>query len=304
MKPLPHTRDSARVSTGLARLDALLGGGLLPGTLTVVYGATGIGKTHLGLAFAQQGLAQEAAPGILFDMNGRVDSQQHREYAERLFDWRLSPWKYEPAPWAPALPDFEAVAAMAYCDEYNHTGRVADVQEGRDGSREFSWSWKAAHNREFRRILPFFYFHFCLGCRRVVVDGLEPAGRGVESLQYHLFYEIYAQAIHRDFDVAAAEILIPVWKYRDFIQQRSYPHERIATLLLVTTEETTINDLIARRVTEGDPGALANTILLMGKTIHGGRVGRCFHVAKHRGSSCSDELAEYRIGDGGIEFVS
>ena len=29
----------------------MLGGGLLPGTLTVVYGATGIGKTHLGLAF-------------------------------------------------------------------------------------------------------------------------------------------------------------------------------------------------------------------------------------------------------------
>ena len=33
----------------------MLGGGLLPGTLCVVYGATGIGKTHLGLHFAHAG---------------------------------------------------------------------------------------------------------------------------------------------------------------------------------------------------------------------------------------------------------
>src|SRR5439155_19992380 len=43
---------TSRVSTGVERLDAMVGGGLLPGTLTVVYGATGIGKTHLGLVFA------------------------------------------------------------------------------------------------------------------------------------------------------------------------------------------------------------------------------------------------------------
>jgi len=33
----------------------MLGGGLLPGTLCVAYGATGIGKTHLGLHFAHAG---------------------------------------------------------------------------------------------------------------------------------------------------------------------------------------------------------------------------------------------------------
>ena len=41
----------------------MLGGGLLPGTLTVVYGATGIGKTHLGLTFAHQGGRPTAPPG-------------------------------------------------------------------------------------------------------------------------------------------------------------------------------------------------------------------------------------------------
>ena len=45
----------ARQSTGIASLDDLLGGGLLPGTLTVVMGATGIGKTQLGLGYANAG---------------------------------------------------------------------------------------------------------------------------------------------------------------------------------------------------------------------------------------------------------
>ena len=53
---------TARVSTGLSRLDEMLGGGLLPGTLTVVYGATGIGKTHLGLTFAHHGAPPTAPP--------------------------------------------------------------------------------------------------------------------------------------------------------------------------------------------------------------------------------------------------
>ncbi|NLY99037.1 MAG: recombinase RecA, partial [Pirellulaceae bacterium] len=37
--------SNRRLSTGIARLDDLLGGGLLPGTLAAVVGSTGIGKT-------------------------------------------------------------------------------------------------------------------------------------------------------------------------------------------------------------------------------------------------------------------
>ena len=66
----------------------MLGGGLLPGTLTVVYGATGIGKTHLGLTVADHGRVANGARGVVLDMNGRGDSQQHDEYAARLFDCR------------------------------------------------------------------------------------------------------------------------------------------------------------------------------------------------------------------------
>ena len=56
--------EPARHSTGLARLDEMLGGGLLPGTLTVVVGATGIGKTQLGVQFADAGARQEGRRGI------------------------------------------------------------------------------------------------------------------------------------------------------------------------------------------------------------------------------------------------
>jgi KaiC/GvpD/RAD55 family RecA-like ATPase len=50
---------TARTSTGISKLDEMLGGGLVPGTLCVVYGATGIGKTHLGLHFAHAGVGAE-----------------------------------------------------------------------------------------------------------------------------------------------------------------------------------------------------------------------------------------------------
>lgn len=44
-----------RVSTGLPRLDAMLGGGLWPGTATIVAGPSGAGKTIMGMHFAHAG---------------------------------------------------------------------------------------------------------------------------------------------------------------------------------------------------------------------------------------------------------
>ena len=83
--------DTPRLSTGIDGLDDLLGGGLLPGTLTAVVGSTGIGKTQFGLQFAQAGLEQEGRRGILFDMCARGDSQNHADYARRMFGWELQP---------------------------------------------------------------------------------------------------------------------------------------------------------------------------------------------------------------------
>ena len=57
---------------------------------TSTIGATGIGKTQLGLSFSNQGRSQEGERGIFFDLTARGDSQNHSEYASRMFDWTLT----------------------------------------------------------------------------------------------------------------------------------------------------------------------------------------------------------------------
>ena len=92
-----------RLSTGIPGLDELLGGGLLPGTLTVLAGATGIGKTQFGVQFSHAGQRQEGRRGVIFDMACRGDAQSHADYARRMYDWQLAK---ADAGRAPGLDDF------------------------------------------------------------------------------------------------------------------------------------------------------------------------------------------------------
>ena len=80
---------NARQGFGIEKLDRDLGGGLLPGTLTVVAGATGIGKTQLGLNWADAGAAAEGSRGVICDLTSRGDSQNHLSYARSQFSWEL-----------------------------------------------------------------------------------------------------------------------------------------------------------------------------------------------------------------------
>ena len=66
-----------RLSTGIPGLDEKIGGGLLPGTMTVLFGSSGIGKTQLGLQFLAA--APQEKRGVIFDMTARGDSQNHAE---------------------------------------------------------------------------------------------------------------------------------------------------------------------------------------------------------------------------------
>jgi len=50
-------QPAGRLSTGITGLDAMLGGGLLPGTSTLLLGTPGAGKTNTGLQFVTAGLA-------------------------------------------------------------------------------------------------------------------------------------------------------------------------------------------------------------------------------------------------------
>ncbi|NJE42180.1 gas vesicle protein GvpD [Thermococcus sp. GR6] len=49
--------ESARISTGIPGLDAMLNGGLIPGRTYLVKGAPGTGKTTLAMHFAMAGIA-------------------------------------------------------------------------------------------------------------------------------------------------------------------------------------------------------------------------------------------------------
>jgi KaiC/GvpD/RAD55 family RecA-like ATPase len=291
----------ARVSTGIERLDSLLGGGLLPGTLTVVYGATGIGKTHLGLGFAHHGRQAEGSPGLLFDMNGRGDSQQHHEYAARLYGWALGRWTHTVTPMSPPYPAAEQMDAF-YCDALPWVGKLRDYQVPSGDGFELDWSWKASYNHALYTVRPFVYFHLGAGSRRIVVDGVEPMDVPGDYIQPLIFDELYRKVIHRDSDTLGMEICLPVWKHREFIDAHRYEHAEVTTLLLVTTEERQLEHLIARKVAAGDVGAVANTILVMGSERVGNRLGRFVCVVKHRGSAMSDEIVEYRVGEQGIAF--
>jgi RecA/RadA recombinase len=291
-----------RASTGLPKLDDMLGGGLLPGTLTVVYGATGIGKTHLGLTFAADGAGADGARGLVFDMNGRGDSQQHDAYAARLFAWDLRPWTHTVTPMSDPYPPPGQMAAF-YSNAFRWVGRVRDFQTPTaDGGWEFDWTWKAAYNHALYTVRPFMYFHFAAGTRRVMVDGVEPMDTPTDSIQFFMFDELYRKTIHRDAETLGMEICLPVWKHREFLDGHRYEHAQLTTLLLVTTEETRLEDLLARKVAVGDLGATANTIVVMGSERIGSRLARMLCVVKHRGSAMSDEIVEYAIGPGGLAF--
>ncbi|HTI53042.1 MAG TPA: ATPase domain-containing protein [Verrucomicrobiae bacterium] len=292
---------TTRVSTGSPKLDEMLGGGLLPGTLTVVYGATGIGKTHLGLSFCDHGARADGARGIVFDMNARGDSQQHHAYAARLHGWDLKRWTHTVLPMADPYPPAEQMQAF-YCDALPWVGKLRDYQVPTADGLEFDWNWKAQYNQALYTVRPFVYFHLGAGSRRIVVDGVEPMDVPGDYVQPYIFDDLYRKVIHRDSETLGMEICLPVWQHKTFIDAHRYDHAAVTTLLLVTTEETQLEHLIARKVAAGDIGAVANSIVVMGSERVGKRLGRFLCVVKHRGSAKSDDIVEYRVTERGFEL--
>ncbi|TVS08689.1 MAG: recombinase RecA [Planctomycetaceae bacterium] len=231
-----------RQSTGVPGLDQRLGGGLLPGTLTVVAGATGIGKTQLGLQFARAGLTapDEQRGGVIFDVSARGDSQSHQDYARRMFDYRGS--------------------------------RVTR----RDLDHDQWHRWQAELNARLGSAIAFLYGNFVQGVRRVVFDGIEPADRPQESIQWNLLEYVYHQIVRKD----------PEWVARDLFRQHyrpqaraaaqhSYDPQQIGCLMLSTSHDTMLDELISRPLDEGDSLTNANLRAASGRR----RVLRPAHVA-------------------------
>ena len=150
-------------STGVPFLDDMLGGGLEPGTLTVVHGATGVGKTQLGLSFLNQGLGCEGRRGALVDLTTRGDSQQHDSYARRLFGWELTDGGI----------DRDDVWALEKTLPDRFTGLdYSGTPVTRANVTEDEWRrWQARLNQRLEAVTRFLYSHFVRGARRVPIDG-------------------------------------------------------------------------------------------------------------------------------------
>lgn len=290
--------SSARLGTGISRLDELLGGGLLPGTLTVVLGATGIGKTQLGVQFAAQGLLEEGQRGVIFDMTARGDSQSHSEYAERISRWRLRAFDGERFQPADVWHLDRALADLA--SPFAGAGRRVTTGELTEDERR---AWKAEHNRKLQQTIAFFYGNFAHGVRRCVIDGVEPADSLRDSFQIELFEYIYQQILRKDAAWVARDLFRAQYReHEPAVLRHEYDPRRIGCLLLCTTHDVMLDALLSRPLQSGDVLSNANTIILMGKTREGSKLGRALCVAKHRGSACDESIVPYEIASDGLRL--
>src|SRR3954453_18942277 len=76
-----ESQDDVRVSSGVTEFDRVLGGGIVPGTLVLLGGDPGIGKSTLVLQ-AASALAMPNAPGLY--VSGEESAQQIKLRADRL----------------------------------------------------------------------------------------------------------------------------------------------------------------------------------------------------------------------------
>ena len=290
---------AARLSTGIAGLDDLLGGGLLPGTLTVLVGATGIGKTQLGLQFANAGQSEEGRRGVIFDMASRGDSQNHAGYADRLHSWPLSTCDYHEQV---DLTGF--YAPQRQHGDYLHIFDYVGKRVTRRDLEFDDWqAWQAQLNQRLRGAIAFLYGNFVQGCRRVVVDGFEPTDRPSDSIQLNLFEYVYHQVLRKDPEWAARDLFREQYRANSEAAARhNYDPAEIGCLMLYTSHETMLDDLISKPLSEGDALSNANTLIYLGKVRDGNRIGRGLYIAKHRGSACDERIISYTITEQGLKI--
>lgn len=289
-----------RHSTGIPKLDAALGGGLIPGSLTVVLGATGIGKTQLGITYADAGAKQEGERGIIFDLTTRGDSQNQADYAQRICDWQMSSRDPEQALDVNAVWDSKAARAD-FMHVFRRSGRRVTIH---DMEREDWIEFKADLMKKLDRTIGFFYGNFVHGVRRAVIDGVEPTDRDADSFQFHLFDYIYHQILRKDDDWVARDLFRAAFRSQQAtIEQHRYDFNDVSGLLLYTSHEVMLHDLIRRPIQSGDVLSNANTIIMMGKTETDGRIGRSIYVAKHRGSMCDETIMPFQITSEGIQVL-
>ena len=297
----PMEDAHARISSGVPGLDEALSGGFLPGSLVVIAGATGIGKTQLGLQCLLAGTGNQNHRGAILDLSSRGDSQQHQPYAERLGGWRPKLVGAEAVPMAPEQlfdPRSEWPDGLQLW-EYDGRPLVAAWQN-QDDRDALQRDW----NRALERLTAFLYGHRIRGNDRLLIDGIEPVERYDQNAQWQMIEYAYQRVWRREPDWVARELFRQRFReHAPLVAEHAYdPHQGVA-ILLVTTTSALLNDLIARPLSDGDLSAGANTLIYLGRIQDGSRMRRGLYIAKHRGSRCSDACHEVVIDQDGIALV-
>ena len=162
-------------------------------------------------------------------------------------------------------------------------------------------NWQAELNAKLRTAIGFLYGNFVDGKRRIVVDGVEPADRPQESIQFQLFEYVYHQIVRKDPEWVARDLLREAYRrHSEEAARNRYDPGQIACLLLYTSHESMLEELLSRPLDEGDLLSNANTLIYLGKLRDGNRIRRGLYIAKHRGSVCCDEIRMYEITDRGL----
>lgn len=284
-----------RLTTGLAELDEALGGGLLPGTLTIIAGATGVGKTQFGMHFLQADAAQHQPAGAIIDLSSRGDSQNHDGYTQRMFGRALTSvdiWnETSVSPFTSGRPA-DGIPFLGYGGK-----RVLRSQMDVD-----QWhAWQSEMNRRMPQLFRFVYGHLIHGTRRFVIDGIEPQETPGDSLQLDMAELIYHRMLRQEHDWLAREVLRENYLSNEqHVQTHAYDHSQTAAVVLLTTKQSMLEPLMTQPLADGDLAAGANTVILLGRVQQGLQVARAMFIAKHRGSYARQDIIPFSINDQGI----
>ena len=241
----------------------------------------------------------EGERGILFDVTSRGDSQNHREYARRLFEWNITTRDA-----AEGLNPEDVRARDVVRRDYLHIFNRSGRRVTRSDMEPDDWKeWRIELAQKLDRTISFFYGNFAHGVRRCVIDGVEPTDNAADSFQLHLFEYVYHQILRKDSEWVARDLFRVRYRANaDFASQHAWNCEDVGCVLLHTSHEVMLEELLSRRIESGDLLSNANTIILMGRTREGNRMGRALFVAKHRGSACDDAIVPFDISESGLRL--
>ncbi len=288
-----NPQSPRRLSTGDAKLDDALGGGLIPGTMTMILGATGVGKTCLAVKFA---MADATRPrGTFIDLTSRGDSQNHAGYATGMLGEELV--VADPSVELPVFADARPADVLPFLGYGGK--RVLRSQMDTD-----QWhAWQSELNRRMPQMYRFVYGHLVHGTRRFLVDGTEPLDDAADSLQLDLLELVYHRMLNKQHDWLAREVLRENFRQNEAkVNELAYDHREAACLVLVTTKQTMLDQLICQPLADGDLAAAANTMILMGRTQESGKIGRALYIAKHRGSYADHQIMPFAISSTGFHL--